>query len=420
MKPGNPSVISEWLSRSKKVPLTVIAEFTDTFEHLPCRYQVSATATLADNDDPEVCPRHKAVLSLDQLLPHRSRISDLNVSLHSSDPDWDDYDHNGEPELLNHSFFRKTLPNLQRLDFRAAHIEQTRYVVPIPDLLFAGELPRLEELKYLGVAGGLTKTAKNLVSCEIGFWSESAGPTIIAPDELQALFYNNKTVKSLTISDFGFFADSDPWVPTAIPMTDLKCLEIHCPVDDDLEKIVNCIHAPQFENLNTAQLSLYSSNVQVAATDGSGHTFKFSQPTKHFRFHPLRHLGADITTLRLGREITLQLLDENPALYGFFLSLDAVQVLEFDGTAASFLSNMLSVAGVFPGLEVIRVAINRDDCKGALRLLATGLRLRMEGGNPLTTIEPLSAEVEDGLCQELRVEWEKHYEAGGIQNFLSK
>lgn len=44
--------------------------------------------------------------------------------------------------------------------------------------------------------------------------------------------------------------------------------------------------------------------------------------------HPLRHLGADITTLR-------QQLDEEPAFYEISRSLDAVQVLEFDGTTVS-------------------------------------------------------------------------------------
>jgi len=33
--------------------------------------------------------------------------------------------------------------------------------------------------------------------------------------------------------------------------TDLKSLGIHCPPDNHLEKIVNCIHAPQFNNLNS-------------------------------------------------------------------------------------------------------------------------------------------------------------------------
>jgi len=44
----------------------------------------------------------------------------------------------------------------------------------------------------------------------------------------------------------------------------------------------------------------------------------------------------------------------------------------------------------------------------------------MEEGNPLPAIEPLLAEGEDGLGQEFPVEWEKYYEAEGIQNFLSK
>ena len=169
LKPGNPAIISEWLSRSQGVPLTVVAEFTDAYEHPPCRYKDSAKATLADTYDLEVCPRHKAALSLDQLLPHRSRIRDLDILIRSSDPLWGDEDHRGEPPLLYHHFFKKTLPNLHRLDLRATHIEETRFTIPIPALLFGGVLlPRLKELKYLGVNGGLTWTAMNLVSCEIG------------------------------------------------------------------------------------------------------------------------------------------------------------------------------------------------------------------------------------------------------------
>jgi len=121
--------------------------------------------------------------------------------------------------------------------------------------------------------------------------------------------------------------------------------------------------------------------------------------------------------------MTLEQLDEGPALYNFFRSLDTVQVLEFDGVIDSVenvLSNVLPITGVFPGLRVIRVAINLDDCKGALQLLAAALKLRMEEENPLTAVEPFSAEGEDELSQELCAEWEKHYEAEGIQNFLSR
>jgi len=424
MKPGNPSLISEWLARSQKVPLTVVAEFSDAYEHPPCRYKDSATATLADTYDLEVCPRHEAILSLDQLLPHRSRIHNLDILIRSSDPEWEEDDHRGEPPLLYHHFFKKSLPNLWRLDLRATHIEQSRYVVPIPELLFAGRLPRLKELKYLGACGGLIGMAKNLVSCEIGVWSESAGPTMIRQEEFPVLLNNNKTVKSLILRECEFFFDGGPWIPTVTPMTDLKHLEIHCDMDTNFEQIVTSIHAPQFKNLDTVQVSLPDSTIQRVATDSSGHTFKFSQHIDTERdFHPLRYLQADITTLRLDREMTLEQLDEGPALYDFFRSLGAVRVLEFDGAIASVanvLSNVLPICGVFPGLKVIRIAINLDNCKGALRLLAAALRLRMEEGNPLTTVEPLLEEGEDGLDQELGAEWKKHYEAEGIHNFLSK
>ena len=419
MKPGNPSVISEWLARSQNVPLTIIAEFIDEYEHPPCRYNDSVTATLADTYDLEVCHRHQAVLSLDRLLPHRSRIRNLNILFYSSDPDWT-FDHDDESELFHHPFFMETLPNLQRLDFRAAHLEQDRYVIHIPDFLFGWELPHLKELKYLGVSGGLTESAKDLTSCEIGYWSGSAGHIVIYPWELRTLFDNNKTVKSLTITNSEIFDDED-WVPTATPMKDLEFLGIHRLEDGELDTVLNCIHAPQFKSLDTVQLSLSYPRIQAIATDGSDHTFEFSQKIwDNLSFYPLRHFGADITSLRLDRGMTLQELDGKPGLYDFFQSLDTVQVLEFDGGVVSVrtvLSNILSRTGVFPGLKVIWVAISRDSCKGSLPLLATALRLRMEEGNPLTAIEPRFAEGEDGLG---RVEWERHYEAEGIRNFLSE
>ena len=419
MKPGDPNIISEWLARSQKVPLTVIAEFTDTYEHPPCRYQDSATATLANGNNFKVCLRHKAILSLDKLLPHRSRIRSLNVLLHSSDPEWDDDHHEGEPTLLYHLFFKETLPNLHHLDFRAAHIEQDRYMIPIPNALFAEKLPRLRELKYLGVTGGLTGTAKGLTSCEIGYWSKSAGPTFIDEEELWVLFNNNKTLKSLTINECELVSDS--WTSTSIPMTDLEFLKIDSPIGDSLQKILHLIYIPQFKDLDTVHLSFRFSRIETIVTNDSGHTFEFSQFTDHnSNFDPLRHLGMDITTLRLDRGMTAEQLDRDPALFQLFKPFDTVQVLEFYGTITDRVQNALSVAGVLPGLKGIRVAVSQYDYKRTLRLLATISELRMEEGNPLTMVERLVLEGEDGLNQMLHAKWEKRYEAEGIQNFLSK
>jgi len=418
MKPGDPNIISEWLARSKKVTLTVIAEFTDTYEHPPCRYQDSATATLVDGDTLDVCPRHKAVLSLDKLLPHRSRIRNLNILLHSSDPEWAGDDHEGEPTLLYHPFFKKTLLNLQRLDFRAFHVEQDRYAIPIPNGLFAKKLPCLKELKYLGVTDGLMGTAKGLTSCEIGYWSKSAGPTIIDEEELRVFLNNNKTLKSLIINDCEFVGN--PRASTPISMTDLESLKIDCPGGDDLRKILHLIHVPQFKDLDTVRLSVRFPRVERVATNGSGHTFEFSQFIgDNLSFDPLQRLGADIITLRLDRGTTLKQLDDEPTLLPLFTSFNTVQVLEFDGTTADHVYlSVLSLAGIFPGLKVIRVAVSRDDCKRTLRLLAAISRLRMEDGNPLTTVERLVLGGEDGLDQRLRAKWKKHYKAEGIQNFL--
>ena len=374
MKPGDPSVISEWLARSQRAPLTVIAEFSDFYEHPPCRYEDEATSTLADNYDDEVCPRHRAALSLDRLLPHRSRIRDLSILLHSSDPYWDEEDHEGgEPTLLSHHFFMKPLPNLQRLDFRAAHVEQTRYMIPIPESLFGGYLPRLKDLKYLGAARGLAGTVKGLTSCEIGSWSESAGPAIIYPDELQVFLNTNKTLKSLTINECEYMADGS-WEPGATPMIDLEFLKIVCFFGSEFEKIISFIHAPQLKDLDTVHVSL-PSTIQVVATSSSGHTFQFIRFNEdNSNFNPLRYLEAVITTLRLDREITTMKAADEEALHELFRSLDTVQVLEFHGTVAEYVQDALSAPGVFPGLKIIRVAVSRDDCREALQSLAIASR----------------------------------------------
>ena len=411
MKPGDPSVTSEWLARSQNTPITVIAEFSDSYEHPSCRYQDSATATLARHNSPRVCPRHEAVLSLDRLLPHRSRIRDLTIVLHSSDPDWEDH-HDGEPALLYHQFFRDSLPNLQRLDFRAVHVQPTRYTIPIPDSLFAKNLPRLKELTYLGVTGGLTWTAKNLTSGEIGSWRESDGPCIISLDELGMFLSNNKTIESLAINDCEFFEGHQ--VPTATPLPDLKFLKVSS-LNNGFKQILDRIHAPQFKNLDTVQFSAFLC-IHVVATDSSGHTFEFSQLTGDLAFHPLQHLGVNITTLRLdGRRP-----NDEQGLYEFLQSLDAVQVLEFGWGITDWVQRLLSVPGILPGLKAIRVTVGRYSCERVLRFLAAASRQRMEEGNAFATIELLLPGVEDGLDRELRAQWEKCYKAEGIQNFLSK
>ena len=419
MRPGpeDPSVISEWLARSQSIPLTVIAELSDAYEHPVCRYHDAPTATIDDPDAHAVCPRHEAVLSLNQLLPHRSRIRDLDVSLHFSDPDWHAYN---EPPLLHHLFFRETLPNLQRLDFRATHVEFSDNAIPVLDPLFVGRLPRLKDLKYLGVDGGLMRTVENLDSCEIGFWSGSAGISSIPAIELHTLLNNNKKLRSLTANRVEFMAFDDPWVPAAIPMTNLKFLKLGYVISRDLQVFCSCIEAPQFRSLDTLQLSLLSHSFQGMATDGSGHTFEFSQAGwDDLVSQPLQFFGAEITTLRLDQIAPLRPRDR-PLLHQLLISLGAVRALEFNKTCleGGVLSD-LSIAGILPRLKVIRVTIPRN-CRETLQLFAAVAKLRMEEGNPLATIEPLLAEGEDGLGQELRAEWEKYSETEGIQHFLSE
>jgi hypothetical protein len=415
MKPGNPIVVSECLARSRKVPLTVVAEFTDTYEHAPCCYQDLASTTLAATDELNVCPRHKAALSLDELLPHRSRIRDLDILLHSSDEDWDA--HQYEPMLFRHQFFRETLPNLQRLDFRATHVEQDCYTILTPISLFAGELPRLTELKYLGVIGGLMETAKNLTSCEIGYWSSAAGPTVLDIDDFQTLFDNNRTLESLTINKC-FFDDSP--APTMIPMADLKSLTVDCSSWFDLRIILSSIHTPRLSDLDTVQLSHTCYEIRAVATGGSDCTFQFSWPYQcELDFDPMGHLGADITTLRLGEGLPAELVDRTSGLDGFLRSLDSVRVLEFDGTISDRLHDILRAPGLLERLEVIRVGINGTNYQTTLQCLAFCARSRMERGNPLTAIRPLAAEGgESELDHGLREDWEKCFEEEGIAGFL--
>ena len=108
------------------------------------------------------------------------------------------------------SFFKETLPNLQRLDFRTNHVEFFKYRIPAPDSLFAGRLPRLKDLKYLGIAGGLTGTTENLDSCEIGSWSGSAGISSIPAIEIHTFLNNNRKVRSLTANRVEFMAPTTP------------------------------------------------------------------------------------------------------------------------------------------------------------------------------------------------------------------
>lgn len=117
--------------------------------------------------------------------------------------------------------------------------------------------------------------------------------------------------------------------------------------------------------------------------------------------------------------ITLERLGDEPESYDLFRSFDTVQVLEFEGVIADFVQNALSTTGVFPGLRVIRVAVSRHDCVRVLRSLAIASKRRMMEGNPLTTIEPLLVEGEDGLDENLRVEWEESYKAEDVHNSLS-
>ena len=150
-------------------------------------------------------------------------------------------------------------------------------------------------------------------------------------------------------------------------------------MSDDLERILNCIDAPQFMNLDTVQLSHALCCFDVVATDSLGHTFQLSQFAEYcIKFYPLQQFGAVITTLRLGP--TLWRFKDSVSSE-FLRSLDAVQALEFDGTMVDYVQEVLSVTGVFPGLKVMRVAVSRVDCEGAFKHLAvvSFLRVYLQG-----------------------------------------
>lgn len=297
MKPGNPLFISECLARSQKAPLTTLAEFTDPYDHPPCRYQDSATMVLDDANCLEVCARHRAVLSLDQLLPHRSRILDLNIVFNSSHPAWDDRE--ADPILLSHEFFRESLPRLRRLDFRVFYVEQDRYAIPAPSSLFAGRFPCLRELKYPGMFDGPMGKVKDLTSCEIGFWPRAAGPTIISKQDLQILLSNNRTLEWLVIHPCSFLSNDTDGL-TAIPMANLRYLNVDCATTNVLRIVLHSIHAPQFKDLDTVHISFQSFHTVVRATDCSGHVLEYLRSDSDDPYyHPLQSLGTCITTLRL-------------------------------------------------------------------------------------------------------------------------
>jgi len=65
--------------------------------------------------------------------------------------------------------------------------------------------------------------------------------------------------------------------------------------------------------------------------------------------------------------MTLRRLDNGPALHEIFQSLDATQVLGFDGAIGcvkNVLSNALSIIGVFPRPKVILVGFSLGDWRG--------------------------------------------------------
>lgn len=135
----------------------------------------------------------------------------------------------------------------------------------------------------------------------------------------------------MTTNECELVADGHP-IPTVSPTTDLKLLKIGCPTDNELDRILSCIHVPQFKNLGTVHLPLPLYYTDAVATDGPSHTFEFLQFVgDRLSFHPLWYFGP-VITVRLDQ--SLSRLDE-PAAYGFW-SFDIAQLPEFDGTIAEY------------------------------------------------------------------------------------
>ena len=63
--------------------------------------------------------------------------------------------------------------------------------------------------------------------------------------------------------------------------------------------------------------------------------------------------------------------------------------------------------GMYPSFRPGQFELTELYCKGAL-------------GKPFTTVGPHITEGQDWLGRELRMKWSEHYEAEGIQNFLSE
>lgn len=199
-------------------------------------------------------------------------------------------------------------------------------------------------------------------------------------------------------------------------MTDLKVLRIGCPIGEELKRNFGCIRALQFKTLTPFVFFPSPYHIEAVDTDGSGHTSEFSQFIwDGLNFHPPRHFGAGVvTTLHLDQ--SLRRFDV-PASYEFLRSVNAVRLLEFDGTITGYSQNILSVTGVFSGLKVIQGIVSQLDCERTLQLVVA-LKWCMMKGKPLTMMKPLLTEGEDGLERSLRVQWEDCYKVG-IRCFLS-
>ena len=69
----------------------------------------------------------------------------------------------------------------------------------------------------------------------------------------------------------------------------------------------------------------------------------------------------------------------------FLWSLDAVEVLEFDGTIVDSVWTIPPEIEVSPALKAFRFVVGRAEYKRILELLAIALKQRMMERNPLTT-----------------------------------
>ena len=157
MEPEDPTILAEWLTRSQKAPLAVIAEFTDIYKHL---YAVARTRPprLSPIATTSECASVTRPYFHSLITPRRSPI---RVFSHSSNPRWHEGDHEGEPTILYPDFLGGRFQTCS-VWISMPPMSNTAYMLSPFQTLDSKKPPHLKGLEYLGQIGSLTRTASNL------------------------------------------------------------------------------------------------------------------------------------------------------------------------------------------------------------------------------------------------------------------